>query len=258
MSTIEEAHELHDETAERPRLVRMFEVDAATFGDGRTVDVRIVPYGETARAADGLGGVARGVAYDEEWLPGVFAQQERAANRVLLNFEHETGLGGIVGHGVALREARDGFHGSFRLHDNADGEKARMLVEEKVLGGVSLEAIPLKSVRTAAGVVQRVRAHLDKVSLCRLPAFKSSVVLALREQAVPELDESLLVVEPDPELLARCRSLGVKLPERYEAHPASGHPGDETGTPEDGTRPAQSTPDDGSADEHHAGGAASR
>jgi HK97 family phage prohead protease len=235
-------HEIESEGAERPVLARTFAVDAVAEGDGRTIDVRIVPYGERITHNDGLGGVARGVPYEEEWLPGVFANQEKAPNRVLLNFEHAPGLQGIVGHGVALREARDGFHGSFRLHDNADGEKARMLVRENVLGGVSLEAMPIKSTRSRAGVIQRVRAHLRNVALCREPAFKGSVVLALREGAgeiEAELDEDLLVVEPDPALLARCRNLGIELPERYRAHPANGHPGEQTGTPEaqDDTRP---------------------
>jgi len=230
-------HEIEEQTAERPFLIRTYAVDAA-MGDGRTVDVRIVPFGEKATAVDGLGGVPRGVPYEEEWMPDVFGKQENAANRILLNFEHEEGLRGIVGHGIALRQAADGYHGSFRLHEGADGEKARYLVEQKVLGGVSLEALPLKSVRTAAGVVQRVRAHLDKVSLCRTPAFKSSVVLALREETV--FDEELLPVEIDPELVARCQRLGIAIPERLKAHPAADTPA-ETGTSEDGTRQDEST-----------------
>ena len=62
--------------------------------DGRTVDVRIVPYGRTARVSDG------GPLYEEQWMPGVFAHQVNAANRVLANFEHQSGIGGVVGHEV--------------------------------------------------------------------------------------------------------------------------------------------------------------
>ena len=82
--------------------------------------------------------------YREEWMPGVFAHQLNAANRVVANYEHQEGLGGVVGHGVALRDATDGFHGSFVLHDTPDGEKALLMVKRgrarrRVVGGVAGE-----------------------------------------------------------------------------------------------------------------------
>ena len=98
-----------------------------------------------------------------------------------------------------------------------------MLVREGILGGVSLEALPKKSVRSSEGVVRRVKAHLHGIALTRRPAFVGSVVLALRED--PLLDEDLLPVQPDPELIERCRRLGIKVPQRYEAHPDTRHPG---------------------------------
>lgn len=228
-------HEIEqDEGPDRGFLVRTFAAEL-TAGEGRTVDVRIVPYGERATVADGFGGVPKGVPYVEEWMPGVFDGQVKAANRVLANFEHQTGLAGVVGHGLQLREARDGFHGSFKLHDTPDGEKALMLVREGVLGGVSLEAVPKKSVRTAAGVVQRVKAHLKAVALCREPAYTGAVVLAVREQQIL-LDEALLPVEFDEGLAERCRRLGISIPQRTVAHPDEAGTPDMPGTPADGTR----------------------
>jgi HK97 family phage prohead protease len=215
-------------------IVRTFAAEL-TAGEGRTVDVRIVPYGETATVADGLGGVKRGVAYQEEWLPGVFAHQTNAANRVLANFEHQSGIAGVVGHGLELRDSRDGFHGSFRLHETADGDKALVLVREGVLGGVSLEARPVKSVRTAAGVVQRVKAHLSAIALCREPAFAGARVLAVRE-AAPIFDAELLPVEIDPELVERCRRLGLRIPASLTAHPDDTDTPAQADTPDDGTR----------------------
>lgn len=200
-------------------IVRTFAAEVAA-GDGRTVDVRIVPYGESAIATDGYGGLPKGVPYREQWMPGAFTQMTRAANRVLVNFEHQQGLAGVVGHGISLRDAPDGFYGSFKIHETADGEKALMLVREGVLGGISLE-VPVrsvKSVRTATGLVQRVKGHLKGIALCREGAYESSVVLAVREATV--FDEEMLPVEIDPELLARCVRLGIALPERMKAHPA--------------------------------------
>ena len=113
-------------------IVREFAAEL-TASEGRTVDVRIVPYGERITHNDGLGGVARGVDYTEEWMPGVFSHQLNAANRVLANYEHQEGIAGVIGHGIALREEADGFHGSFVLHDTPDGDKALLLVRQGVL-----------------------------------------------------------------------------------------------------------------------------
>lgn len=231
MSTAE-IHEQDPETRPEAGLVvdgdggvlhRTYEA-RLTPGDGRTVDVRIVPYGERITHNDGFGGVAKGVPYQEEWAPGVFSHQERAANRVLANFEHQQDLGGVVGHGIALREGPDGFYGSFKMHETPDGEKALMLVREGVLGGVSVEARPVKNVRTESGVVRRVKAHLHAIAFTRFPAYASAKVLAVREEPAITFDEEMLPVETDPELIERCRRLGIALPQRFEAHP------DESGT----------------------------
>jgi HK97 family phage prohead protease len=234
-------HEPHLEDAPADGVIRRtFHADM-TAGDGRTVDVRIVPYGERITHNDGLGGVPVGVPYEEEWVFGAFTHQLKAANRVLANFEHQQGLAGVVGHGLALREDKDGLYGSFRIHETPDGDKALTLIREKVLDGISLEARPGKSVRTAAGVVRRIKAHLRAIALCREPAFASAQVLAVREEAEIMFDEDLLPVAPNPELLERCRRLGIELPQRYQAHPDEQAPPD-TGTPE--TAPATTTAND--------------
>jgi len=217
MSTAPETTQLETERPDRGVLHRTFAVDV-TAGEGRTIDVRIVPYGQTCMAADGLGGLPRGVPYEEEWAPGAFSGQERAAHRVLMNVEHEPGIRGVVGHGIALREAADGFYGSFKAHETPEGDKALMLTKEGVFGGVSLEAYPKKSLRTAAGVVRRIKGHLDAIALCREPAFADAVVLAVRQHVV--LDDELLPIAPDPEAIERCRRLGIALPQRYQTHQA--------------------------------------
>lgn len=215
MSQTEHDYELENEGRLTGGLLRRTFPAEMSAGDGRTVDLRIVPYNEQAVANDGGGGAARGIAYNEEFVAGVFNHQLRAANRVLANFEHQPGIAGVVGHGILLREETDGFYGSFRLHETTDGDKALMLVKEGVLDGVSLEFAPVRSIRTAAGVVRRLKAHLDSVALVRNPAYKSAKVLAVREEIM--LDEALLPLAPDPEMLARLRNLGLELPERYQA-----------------------------------------
>lgn len=234
----------HVQRPERVVAVRRFDAEIEA-GDGRTISFRVAPFGEVATCADGLGGVPKGVPYKEELMPGLYDKQLRAANRVFLNFEHQPGIAGIVGHGVELTKRSDGYHGSFRIHDGPDGDKTLTLVREGVLQGASVESYWLKSIRSASGVVQRVKAHLEAVAICRQGAYPSAVVTGLRTDDLPDeilLDEELLPVEPDPELLARCRALGIRMPQRFEAHPAdTDTPDDESGTSEDGTRQDETT-----------------
>jgi phage head maturation protease len=204
---------------ERPVLVRAFGVHAE-LADKSTLDVRIVPFDQIGTVAD----PPDFRQYREQWMPGVFANQERAANRVLLRFKHDgidaegyrkPGLAGVVGHGLSLRETSDGYHGSFRLHGTHEAETARALLEDDTgpIRGVSAEFVPIRSVRTKDGIVQRFKAHLDSVSLAFNPVYSKAEILALREQE-EIVDEEMLPPPPNRELLARCQKLGIALPER--------------------------------------------
>ena len=233
MST--QTHDIAETTerAERPVLLRTFEAEFSV-GDGRTVDVRIVPYDTPADVSDDGGRTV----YREVWDQGAFDDQLVAGHRlkVLLNFEHLQGISNVVGKGVALRSVLgDGLHGAFRVTQGQDGDKALELINDGILDGVSLEAYAKKSVRTAEGVVRRVKAHLKNVAICREGAFADARVLAVREAPEMIFDEALLPVEMDPELVARCERLGIALPERLKAHPATDTPSDED-TPESDTR----------------------
>lgn len=214
--------EQNTETPERGFLVREFAAEV-TAAEGRTVDVRIVPYGEQIEHNDGLGGVAKGVTYREEWAPGAFDHQLAAANRVLANCEHEEGIRGVVGHGIELVERKDGLHGSFKIHETPAGDTALVLIREGVYNTVSLEAIPRKSVRTVAGVVRRVKADLRGLAFTRFGAYQGAQVLAVREEI---FEQELPLLDPDPELIERCRRLGIKIPQRYQAHPDTDTPAD--------------------------------
>jgi len=208
-----------------------------TPGDGRTVDVRIVPYRERIVHNDGLGFAPKGVDYVEEILPGCFDHQLAAAHRVVANFEHEQGIAGVVARGTALRSAADGFHGTFRMLKNASGDAALELVNEGVLDGVSFEAKFVKSVRSLEGVVQRVKANLFAVAFTRFAAYPSARVLGVREQATSQMiDERHQPLDMDPELVMRLRARGVDLPNRYQAHPEPPDTPAQTGTSDDGTR----------------------
>lgn len=210
--------------------VRVFAAEL-TAGNGRTVDCRIVPYGERAQANDGLGGLPVGVMYEEEIVAGAFDHQLNAASRVHMNVEHEDGINGKVGHGLELASRSDGLYGSFKFLPTQAGDTALELVRGGALTGVSFEAKFKRSVRSAAGVVQRVKADLVNIALCRDPAYERALILGLRTHAEVE-DEyaaELLPLAFDPELAARIEAQGLELPEGLKAHPAH------TDTPDEGT-----------------------
>ncbi len=168
-----------EETHDPERLVR--EVTFAVEGDGRTIEARIVPYNTPTQVVDSPANGGTGVPYVERWVPGAFEKQEKAADKVLLNFEHERGLRGVVGHGVALRNAPDALYGTFRVHPGPDGDKALHMVNEGILTGLSIEAWPVKTLRSAEGFVDRIKARLDNVALVRKAAYSDAMVLAVRE-----------------------------------------------------------------------------
>jgi hypothetical protein len=101
---------------------------------------------------------------------------------------------------------------------------------------VSLEARPVKNIRAAGGLIQRAKANLYAIAFTRFGAYSGARVLALREEPETTFDAALLPVDMAPDLIERCRQAGVKLPQRYQAHPDDTDTPAESGTPEDGTR----------------------
>ncbi len=174
-----------EEIADPELLVR--EVTFAVENDGRTIEARIVPYNTPTQVVDSPQNGGTGIPYVERWVPGAFEKQAKAADKVLLNFEHEKGLRGVVGHGVALREAPDALYGEFRVHPGPDGDKALHMVNEGILSGLSIEALPVKTTRSKEGFVDRIKARLDNVALVRRGAYAEAQVLAVREAVeIPE------------------------------------------------------------------------
>lgn len=224
------------ETAERPFLIREF-VATDIAVEGRTVDVRLVPFGEVARVAD----PPNWDPYEEEWMPGAFDHQLNAANRIHAKYGHSQSVVDVVGHGISLRREADGYHVSAKIHQTVQGETALELLRDGALPCVSLEAIPVKTIRTVAGVVQRVKANLTGFAFCRQGAFAGAQVLAIREASVQdELAEEFQLIDIPPDRVERLRAQGIALPSRYQAQPAAADTPDTSGTSADaGTRQSE-------------------
>ena len=126
-----------DTTTGRATLVRSFELPLADSWDGRTLDTRIVPYNTPATVTD----PPDYQPYREEFLPGAFERQlsTPGRDRVLLNFEHEQGIRGVIGRSLKFDDADDGLYGSFGIDENSDGDKALAMVSSGFLTGLSLK-----------------------------------------------------------------------------------------------------------------------
>jgi phage head maturation protease len=164
-------------------------------GDGRTLYARIVPYNTPATVSD----PPHYLPYQEGWRPEAFEKQLRASGTsgdrpVLLNFEHEPGIRGVIGRAVELVSRTDGLYGKFRILDGEDGDKALQLIRDKVLTGMSLEASATRS-EMRNGVIWRTAARIKNAALARtgLQSYADAVVLAVRT------DEPAPEPEPEPE-----------------------------------------------------------
>jgi HK97 family phage prohead protease len=234
------AEDQHTERAERPVLCRSFDPVAVEI-EGRTVDVRVVPFAEVARVAD----PPDWKAYDEEWMPGVFDHQLNAPNRIHANYEHMRGPTNVVGHGVSLRAESDGYHLTTSIHRTNAGDTTLELLNAGALPCVSLEAVAVRNVKTSTGVIQRVKANLRGFAFCRQGAFQGARVLAVRDEIdEPEqtVSADLMPVDLAAERVARLRALGIALPDRYtKAHPDDTDTPPRGGTSEDDTRRNETT-----------------
>jgi Escherichia/Staphylococcus phage prohead protease len=177
---------------------------AASGGDGRTIEGRAVPYNERALVVD-----PDGKRYVEGFVAGAFRRSTRAPQRLVLLYEHGSGILDVVGPAVALEERPDGLFGSWRAIDGAVGDQALSLVRAGVLTGLSVGFRPLgPGRRDDDGTLWRTACHLDEVSLTRSPAFAGAVVTAVR--SLPdELAAPLERVERSSELDERLRALGL-------------------------------------------------
>lgn len=205
------------ETPAAPEFIlRVFQADVVADFPKREIEGLVIPFDTVSRVAD----PPRFEPYEESVRAGAFRAVTGAPNRVLLDFEHYGAMddvlgsmgsiAGTLGHARHLEETSSGLYGNFRVLRGSDGDKALELAQEGVLAGFSAAMKPLRSVRTARGVVERVKVHLDRVSLCRVGAYERARVMAVRAENVVVEEEDLL--PPLDPMLALRLSRFITLP----------------------------------------------
>jgi HK97 family phage prohead protease len=162
----------------------------AQAADGRVLEGRLVPYGETADVTDATDqGMER---YREAFQPGAFAyqvgkalQDGSVARRVTFVDQHQGGLGKL-GYALGLEERADGLYGELRVLPRQVDNVEQLLADG--VDGLSVGFVPIRSQRTADGTRLRTRCHLVHVALEAVGAYSSARVLAMRG-AEDELEE---------------------------------------------------------------------
>lgn len=142
-----------------------------TPGDGRTLLIRLVKWGEVAEAThEGI---------KETFAPGAFAGTD--PTRVTIEAQ---GHGNeLVGRGEAIEERPDGAYLRARIAGTSAGNDLLTLIREGVLGAASVVFRPIKSVALPGGVIQRTLVELARVAVLDRGAYPSAAVVAVREEA---------------------------------------------------------------------------
>lgn len=134
------------------------ELEVRSTGDGRTVFGIAVPYNTPMRITDDL---------IEEFAPGAFNAQLRAANRVAYSREHVE-LGGLqIGTLTLMRDDAAGLYVEMRAAKTMVGDDTLELIRSGVLTDLSVAFWPAKDVqvRSSQGdITRRVSARLDEVA----------------------------------------------------------------------------------------------
>lgn len=202
---------------DRVVLARSFE-EVEIDADGRNLFLRCVPFDTSATVADPPP-FGDGLPYQEEFARGAFRGATKDPGRVLLEYEHWTpGLTGVVGRAFSLEEKDDALYGHFRTLEHSDGKKALELVNEGALRGASVFFEPIRSARSATGVVRRLQVRLRRVALCAVGTYPTAEVLAVRsaseddeiEDDTPRIEIPRLAF--DPELARSLAESGLRVP----------------------------------------------
>lgn len=183
-------------------IERTFEVDAWHMrDDGRTVEGRIVPYGQVIDAMDVVDGKLERIK--ETFLPGSLTWEAQNAKRrgnaawVEFRLDHGEDFSGTIGYGRSIESKDDGAYASFRLYESPDLPKVQSMLRESHTG-LSVMFHDRAEPLLVDGVIQRVQVALKHVCATPMPAYDGAKILAMRESnhgGTPFLDEVNALLE---------------------------------------------------------------
>jgi len=179
---------------------RVFGTDVMSIrDDGRTIDGRIVPYGDIAQVVDIHPVSGKIEKFPEQFLPNSFTNAVQYATRrgnagfISLNFDHdEANFYARIGYATELIEQEDGAYATFRLYEGRDLEKVQSMLRESHTG-LSCKFADIKPPKMLEDVVSHVQVILEHVAATPIPAFQRAEILAMRgsdqdDQTISQMD----------------------------------------------------------------------
>lgn len=158
-------------------------------GDGRSLDVRLMRWGEVGRTSDG----------PERFARGAFRGTDPRSVTLEAIGPHgaEPGVR-LVGRGELLEDREDGAYATFRVSRVAAGDDLLELVRDGVYRRASIVFAPLQSRAVEGGVVERQRVNLVRVGIVERGAYSTAEVVAVRSLGGPAMTEPTPVPTPVP------------------------------------------------------------
>jgi HK97 family phage prohead protease len=160
----------------------------------RTIEARLLRWGDVAQTRDGPERFARG-AFRGVKPAGVALEAIGAHGQ-------EPGVR-LVGRAQAIDEREDGPYATFRVSRVAAGDELLELVRDGVYSRVSIVFEPLQS-RSVDGVTERQRVNLVRVGVVERGAYPAAEIVAVRSEGEPEMPTETRepvppVPDPEPE-----------------------------------------------------------
>lgn len=177
------------------------ELHVRSAGDGRTIYGIAVPWNAPQRIDDTL---------TEQFAPGAFDHQLRAANRVWFAREHIKLGGSMIGTTQVLRNDTAGLYVELRASKTPLGDETLELIKDGALSQLSIMFQEQQNRRLPSGVVERVKANLREVAVVLQGAYGDLAAAAgVRSAGERAPDPTGEFVTPN---LARARQILASLP----------------------------------------------
>lgn len=175
--------------------------------DGRTVEGRIVPYGEVAEVLEQDSDTGEVMRYREQFLPGSCVRMAQGfgkrgnASPIAFCLEHDESLrDGQIGYCKSLTSEDDGAYATFRLYEDAQLTKWQSMLRESHTG-LSVMFADIRPPKVIDGVISRVQVFIRHVAATTIPQYEGAAITAMRSaeeiqlHGTPELDRVKLMLE---------------------------------------------------------------
>lgn len=131
------------------------DLEVRSDGDGRTIAGIAVPYGQPMRIDATL---------VEQFAPGAFRHQIRAAHRIPYFRDHSLHGGKLIGKVSMLRDDAAGLYFEARISRTPAGDETLELARDRALPQVSIGFREVHNRRLPDGTVERTRADLREIA----------------------------------------------------------------------------------------------